>query len=781
MKRWWLWLLVLVAVCGLVGAVYVARLDRIITAKFEGRRWTLPAQVYAAPLELYAGLSMSAADLEHELQRMQYRKVDHPDQEGRYSRQGDHFEIMLRPARFAFESRPAQLLKVDCTGPLVTSLTDAKGAQVPIIRFEPQLIGSIFPSHGEDRIVVTPAQVPPMLPAALKAVEDRNFDTHHGVDPMGILRALFRDLRSGHLESSGAQGGSTLTQQLVKNYFLDSRRTAGRKLQEAIMAVLLESHFSKTDLMTAYINEINLGQDGTRAINGFGLASQFYFGKPLMELDMGQIATLVGLVRGPSYYDPRRHPERSLKHRNLVLSEMADQKVITDAEAQAAEAKPLGVLARGSGGYYPAYLDLVRRQLRADYREQDLTETGLSIYTNFDPRAQDIAERILEQQLARLDERRRTKGATLQGSVVMTAPQSGDVIAVLGGRNPAFDGFNRALDAKRPIGSLVKPFAYLAALESGRYTAASIIQDEPVSIKIPGSPVWEPQNYEHDINGPVPLVHALADSLNLATINLGMDIGLPTVIKSLRRFGVDADIPEVPSLLLGTMSMTPLDVAQLYTGIANGGFKASLRAVRAVVGADGKAIKAFNVDVTPVAQPDAVFALQNMMEQVLQRGTGAGVARLLPPGVVMAGKTGTSSDLRDSWFAGFSGNYLTVVWVGYDDDRVTGLTGAAGSLQVWARVMTALGPTSIIAPTPDTLHEVTIDFRNGYAAPGPCVTEPVTVVVPLSFNPPAAPPGCRITPPVHPPGARAHNAAAVHNAQPGLADRVRSLLQGIVH
>ena len=769
--KWLWWALAPVVICVLLAAVYLARLDRIITAQFEGRRWTLPAQVYAAPLELYAGLPLSAAMLEHELQRLQYRKVDRADQPGRYSRQGDHFEIQLRPARFAFESRPAQLLRVDCAGEAVTSLTDAKGAQVAIARFEPQLIGSIFPSHGEDRIVVTPDQVPPMLPAALKAVEDRNFDSHHGVDPLGILRALFRDLRSGHLESSGAQGGSTLTQQLVKNYFLDSRRTAGRKLQEAIMAVLLESHFSKTDLMTAYINEINLGQDGTRAINGFGLASQFYFGKPLVELDVGEIATLVGLVRGPSFYDPRRHPDRALKHRNLVLAQMADQKAIPAADAQAAEARPLGVLARGAGGYYPAYLDLVRRQLRTDYHEQDLTEAGLNIYTNFDPRAQELAERLLEQQLTKLDQRRRTKGATLQGSVVMTAPQSGDVIAVLGGRDPAFDGFNRALDAKRPIGSLVKPFAYLAALESGRYTAASIVQDVPVSIKLPGSPVWEPENYEHDVNGPVPLVHALADSLNLATINMGMDIGLPAVIKSLRRFGVDADIPELPSILLGTMALTPLDVAQMYTGIANGGFKASLRAVRAVVGPDGKALKAFNVDVTPVAEPDAVFALQTMMEQVIQRGTGRPALSMLPPGVVVAGKTGTSSDLRDSWFAGFSGNNLAVVWIGYDDDRVTGLTGATGALQVWGRLMAALDPTSITAPVPESLHEVSIDFRNGYAAPGPCVSEPITVAVPVSFSPPAAPPGCTTTAPARPAPVRAASPS------PGLLERAKGLLK----
>ncbi len=632
------------------------------------------------------------------------------------------------------------------------------------------LIGSIFPIHGEDRIVVTPEQVPPMLPAALKAVEDRNFDSHHGIDPAGMLRALWVDLRTDQW-GQGAQGGSTLTQQLVKNYFLDSRRTAGRKIQEAIMAILLESHFSKTDLMTAYINEIALGQDGNRAIHGFGLASQFYFGKPLMELDLPQIATLVAVARGTSFYDPRRHPDRALKRRNLVLSLMVDQKVIPVADAKAAQARPLGVMGRGAGGYYPAYLDLVRRTLRRDYREEDLTEAGLAVFTNLDPHTQELGEKILERELARLDRAHRSKGDPLQGSVVVTAPQSGDVTAVIGGREAGLDGFNRALDARRPIGSLVKPFVYLAAIETGRYNPASIIQDTPVDIKIPGSADWQPENFEHDVNGPIPMVKGLAKSLNLATINLGMDIGLDTVRHSLQRFGIEEEPPRIPSLLLGTFELTPLDVAQLYTGLANGGFKTNLRAVRAVLAADGKALKAFNLDVAPVAQPEAVFAVQMMMEQVIQRGTGVAAQSILPSGVVVAGKSGTSSDLRDSWFAGFSGNAVAVVWVGYDDDRVTGLTGSAGALGVWDRLLTGIGPTSLTTAMPDTLHAVSIDFSTGYASSGTCALEPVVVYVPVSFTPPAAPPGC----------ATAGVPAQVAKPEPTLLDRAGKWLQGITH
>jgi penicillin-binding protein 1B len=302
----------------------------------------------------------------------------------------------------------------------------------------------------------------------LKAVEDRNFDSHHGVDPAGIARAVWVNVRAGQIE----QGGSTLTQQLVKSYFLDSRRTAGRKLREAAMALALESHFSKADLMNAYINEIFLGQDGDRAIHGFGLASQFYFGKPLAELDLSEVALLVSIVRGPSYYDPRRHPDRARVRRDLVLKLMAERNMIKPADAQAAARKPLGVAAKAAGSYYPAYLDFVRRTLRRDYRNEDLTQEGLRIYTSLEPRAQDQAEHALERELERLDHAHKYPDAKLEGAVVVTSSQSGDVIAIVGSRNVGFDGFNRALDARRPFGSLVKPFIYLTALETGRYNAA---------------------------------------------------------------------------------------------------------------------------------------------------------------------------------------------------------------------------------------------------------------------------------------------------------------------
>jgi penicillin-binding protein 1B len=717
--------------------LYALYLDHLVVRQFEGRRWTLPAQVYAAPLELYAGLPLTSAALEHELQRLHYLRTDQPDRPGTYHLGGEQIEVSLRPARFADETRPAARLSIT-TGPKgIESLRDGAGSEVPVLRLEPLLIGSIFPIHGEDRIVVTPEEVPPLLPLALKAVEDRKFDTHHGVDPVAVLRAAWVNLRARQIE----QGGSTLTQQLVRSYFLSSRQTLSRKLREAVMAVALDAHFTKADLMNAYINEIFLGQDGDRAIHGFGLASQFYFGKPLTELELSEVSLLVAIVRGPSYYDPRRHPERALARRNLVLRQMAEQGVIKPDEATAATRRPLGVTRRPAGAYFPAYLDFVRRTLRRDYRDQDLTEAGLRIYTSLEPRAQDEAERALEHELARLDRQRKHPQGALEGAVVITSPSSGDVIAIVGGRNVGYDGFDRALDAHRSMGSLVKPFIYLTALESGRYNATTVVQDAPIDVKLTNGGHWTPDNFTHQVYGPVPVVRALAESLNLATVGVGLDLGLPKVAATLQRFGLDQPPAQVPAMLLGAVEVTPLEAAQLFNGLANGGFRNPLRAVRTVISADGKPLKSFPLQVTQVASPEVMYQLNRMLVLVMDHGTGRGARSVLAPDLVVAGKSGTSSDFRDSWFAGFSGSHLAVVWVGYDDNAPTGLTGSAGALPVWAHIMAGLGTSSWEAPMPEAIAEVRIEYPSGLRATPACAPDTVAVAVPADAIVPPRP-GC---------------------------------------
>ena len=720
-------------------AIWVAYLDHVVTTQFEGRRWSLPAQVYAQPLELYAGQNLPADALEHELRRLGYRKSDSPRQPGSYRRRGLRIDFISRPFRFVDEQRPAKVVSVMTGGVGITQMWDGEGEEVPVFRLDPLLIGSIFPIHGEDRIVVTPDEVPPVLPAALKVVEDRKFDTHWGVNPWAILRAMWVNLRAGQIE----QGGSTLTQQLVKSYFLDSRRTFGRKIEEAVMAVLLEVHFEKADLMNAYINEIHLGQEGDRAVHGFGLASQFYFGKPLDELELQEVATLVAIARGPSYYDPRRHPERVRARRNLVLDLLAEFKVIAPEQARSAKIKPLVLRAQNDvgGGYYPAYLDLVRRTLRRDYREEDLTEAGLKIFTTLDPRVQSQAEQALVDELTRLDKRSKRKNVQLEGVVVVTTPQNGEVLAVVGGRRVSFDGYNRALDAKRSIGSLVKPIVYLAAMETGRFNAASIVEDEPIEVKMDNGQVWKPQNYTQEAHGPVPLVRALAQSLNLASTRLGLDVGLTNVAKAFTQLGLDREPPQLPSVLLGALDISPIEVAQMYNSLANGGFRTPLRAVRAVVDEQGKPLKAFPLEITPVADPAAVYQVNRMMEAVMEFGSGRGARNRLPKEVTVAGKSGTSSDYRDSWFAGFSGMHLAVVWVGYDDNQPTGLTGSSGAGSVWGALMADMATRSWSEPLPEGLVEQVVDFETGEAAHAGCVSEPVTVAIPKGTQLPIHP-GC---------------------------------------
>jgi penicillin-binding protein 1B len=691
--------------------VLVAVLDRRVTREFEGRRWTLPARVYAQPLELYVGQGLSSARFAQELARLGYIPQTPVDRPGTFRRRGDTVEVFVREFRFSDERQAAQKLRLGFDGEMITGLADGKGADVPVYRLDPLLIGSIFPIHGEDRIIVSPAEVPALLPEALKAVEDRKFETHHGVNPLAILRALFVNVRAGQVE----QGGSTLTQQLVKSYFLDSRRTLRRKAEEAVMAVILESRFEKGDIMNAYINEIYLGQDGRRAVHGFGLGSQFYFGKPLSELNLPEVALMVAIVRGPSYYDPRRNAGRALERRNLVLKVLAEQGVVKPEEAQRASQAPLGITdtAGRSANYFPAFLDLVRRQLREDYQEQVLTETGLTVFSTLDPLLQEKAEQALSGELERQDKGSRKSAQGLEGAMVVTTPQTGEVVAVVGGRRAAFDGFNRALDMKRPIGSLAKPMVFLAALESGRFTPGSVVMDAPVEVKLENGDLWKPRNYDQKIHGSSTLLRALTQSYNLATVNLGLDVGLGPIAKTYVHLGLDEAPPKYPSILLGTAQLNPVEVAQMYNTLANGGFRSPLRAVRAVIDEDGKALKAPELEVSEAAPAEAVYALNRMLIEVFERGTARSARKTLPANLVVAGKTGTSNDYRDSWFAGFSGGHVIVAWMGHDDNAPTGLTGTTGALQAWARLMSSISTTSFEPLMPESVEDRWIEYYSG--------------------------------------------------------------------
>ena len=391
-------------VAAIAALIYVAWLDFVITRRFTDDSWQVPAQVYARPLDLRAGIPLPARALEQELERLGYRKGASA-RPGTYDRRGARFDLHLRRVRIAKRMREPVRVRIVASSLGIDAVQDAGGRNLPVVQLEPLLIGSLQPVRGEDRIIVPPDELPELLPAALKVIEDRNFDSHAGIDLKGILRAAWVNLRAGQVE----QGGSTLTQQLVKSYFVGEPRTFWRKGREAVMAMLLELRYSKKQLLTGYINEIYLGQDGDRAIHGFGLASRFYFGKPLDELDLAETALLVGIVRGPSYYNPRTQPERATLRRNLVLAKLAELAVVTEADAAAAAKQPLGVVPRVSRASHYAYLDLVRRELRRDYGEETLKAPGLQVYTHLDPRTQAAAERAVRDRVSRLDVKDKTR------------------------------------------------------------------------------------------------------------------------------------------------------------------------------------------------------------------------------------------------------------------------------------------------------------------------------------------------------------------------------------
>lgn len=716
---WFSRILALSFLFGLVAGVYGLYLDHKVRTKFEGKRWAVPARVYGRPLELYPGAAITPDQLVAELTRLGYRKVSHPGRDANWSRNQDRFLIRTRPFQFWDDKEPARFLDLRFGGNGIISLSQANGAELSLVRLEAPEVGSIYPAHNEDRVVVKREELPELLVGALIAVEDRSFYEHHGVAPKAIARAVWANLLAGGV----VQGGSTLTQQLVKNFYLTRERSLWRKLNEAVMAVLLDAHYGKDEILGAYANEIYLGQDGNRAIHGFGLASHFYFNRPLKELDLPRLAMLVALVKGPSYYDPRRHPERALKRRNLVLDMLAQQGVITRKQADQAMKSSLGVTSqRGKGeGSYPAFMDLVRRQLHRDYREEDLTSEGLRIFTTLDPWVQHNAEEALEQRLKLLEKGHGLPAGKLEGAVVVTGSQNGEVLALVGGRQTRFAGFNRALDAVRPIGSLIKPVVYLAALmQPSRFTLISRLDDTRFTVQGGDGKNWSPQNYDKQEHGQVALHEALAHSYNLSTVRLGLDIGLSTVASVLADVGVNRPVDAVPAMLLGSVSLSPLEVAQLYQTFAAGGFQTPLRAIREVQASDGEPLQRYPLTVDQAVPAGPVYLVNRNMQEVVRSGTGRGLAAFVDGGLNLAGKTGTTDGMRDSWFAGFSGDRVAVVWVGRDDNRPAGLTGSSGALRVWGDMMRRLNPLSLELIRPESVEVVWIDRNSGLRASEQC-------------------------------------------------------------
>lgn len=709
----WRFFLVFMMLLLAAGGIYTYWLNRRIVTEFEGKRWAIPARVFARPLELYPGARLDIQKFLVELKAAGYRQSASVEQPGTYTRQGDTFRLHTRAFRFWDGGEPSRILRLRFDSDRVAVVRNARdGKKLPLVRLDPARIANIYPARREDRILVRLDQVPKPLVEALIAIEDRRFLRHHGISLAGIARALIADIQAGRW----VQGGSTLTQQLVKNYFLSNERTLWRKLNEAVMAILLELHYSKREILQAYLNEVYLAQDGDRAVHGFGLASRYYFDKPLAQLSLDQQALLVGLVKGPSYYNPRMYTERARARRDQVLDAMREQGFASRREVQRAKRRELAVVPRSHGAEstFPAFLDLVKRHLRRDYRYTDLTSEGLLIFTTLAPSVQHTAEQALA-------DRARGWLPGTEGAVIVVSVEDGEVEAVVGGRDSRYAGFNRALDARRQIGSLIKPAIYLTALSRPQHFGlGSLLQDQPVTLKNANGQSWTPRNYDRERHGVVPLWSALAHSYNVPTVRLGLDVGLRAVADTIQRLG--GRIPETvyPSLLLGAVQFTPLEVTQMYETIASGGFRTPLRAVRAVMTPGYDVLSHYPLEVTRAFEPGPIYLLRYGLQEVVRQGTAHGLYRVLPEEVNVAGKTGTTDDTRDSWFAGFTGQRLGVVWVGRDDDGRTGLTGSTGAMQVWGEIMRELPLQAFEPVPPQSVQKRWIDERTGAIAASYC-------------------------------------------------------------
>ena len=668
---------ILVIAAFLVFSIYLIRLDSVVRDKFEGKRWDIPAKVFARPLEVYTNAPVSQADFTQELKLLGYKSSENYTKSGNFVSSGNELYVHTRGFDFGDSVEPEQVLKVTFANEQVAEVSATKPSSTGIARLEPMLIGGIYPQHNEDRVLIKLDKVPKPLIEALIATEDRNFYSHHGVSIRGTARAIVSNVTGGK-----RQGGSTLTQQLVKNFYLTPEKTIKRKVNEAFMALLVEFHYDKDEILEAYLNEVNLGQNGNYSINGYGLASQFYFGMPLRELNIAQQAYLVGLVQGPTLYNPWRNPEAAKKRRNIVLNNMLVMGYLTQEQYETETARPLNVIAKPTLGpsRFPDFLDIVRRQLRTEYQEGDLTNQGLRIFTTLDPIAQTKIQDAFKSTVSRLS-RGSSRLKELQGAVLVAHPENGELVAAIGSTQD-FTGFNRALDAKRQVGSLLKPVIYLSAIQSGRYNWASPIEDSSISIQANGK-AWTPKNYSGGEHGVVPMVQALSNSYNLSAVRLGQEFGLSTFSNHLKRFGVTSNIPTYPSIFLGAVDMSPMEMLSIYGNFATGGFKYPTKSIRTVVDQNGRLLPRYGLNVQQTIDPASTYVLNYGLQQVMTSGTGRSAYNTLPNSLQLAGKSGTTNDTRDSWFAGYSGNYVSVVWLGLDDNKQTGLTGSSGALPVW--------------------------------------------------------------------------------------------------
>jgi penicillin-binding protein 1B len=712
--------------CSAAGGVagrHLAQLDRIVRERFEGTLFRVPSRVLSAPLILYPGLDHTLIDLRGTLDRLGYREASGGSLPlGRYRWSERELRIHRRAFEHPNRAEPARLVALQLSGRSIDGIRDLQARrEIGALFLEPEAVGAYYGPDREQRELVRVAEIPRQMTDAVMAVEDQRFYSHIGIDFWRIGGALAANLRARRF----AQGGSTLTQQLMKNFFLTPDRRLKRKVEEAAMALITESRYPKAAILEAYLNEIYLGQRGSTGIHGIGEAARFYFGKPVRDLSLAESATIAGLIQSPNGLSPHRAPKAATARRDLVLRLMLQQGKISQEEFAEATAEPLRV-AKVTPDLRDArfFLDALRRELPIYYGEEKLAAEGLRIYSTLDLRLQRTAARVVREELARLEQSTRAlaprNGQRLEACLVALRPQTGEVLALVGGRDYAASQFDRCTQARRPAGSVFKAFLYAAALEpvSGApaITLASLLDDSALIVPVwRGN--WAPQNFDLQFHGIVPVRTAFEKSYNVASARLAQAIGIPRVREMARRLGIESPLPNVPSLALGAGDVTPLELARAYASFASGGIRPRVRTFEDVIDAKGETLERQPIEFERVLDSGTAFLMTSLMQGVVDRGTATGIRAAGVSGPV-AGKTGTSNEERDAWFAGFTPEMVVVLWVGFDEPRSLGQASARIAVPIWARFLREAtgGDVTGMFPVPGDVVELEVDPTTGALA-----------------------------------------------------------------
>ncbi|WP_218728592.1 bifunctional glycosyl transferase/transpeptidase [Enterobacter chuandaensis] len=730
-KRGWFWLLLkLFIVFVVLMAIYGVYLDQKIRSRIDGKVWQLPAAVYGRMVNLEPDMSISKNEMVKLLEATQYRQVSKMTRPGEFTVQAKSIEMIRRPFDFPDSKEGQVRARLTFDGDRLETIENMDNdRQFGFFRLDPRLITMLSSANGEQRLFVARNGFPDLLVDTLLATEDRHFYEHDGISLYSIGRAVLANLTAGRT----VQGASTLTQQLVKNLFLSSERSYWRKANEAYMAVLMDARYSKDRILELYMNEVYLGQSGDNEIRGFPLASLYYFGRPVEELSLDQQALLVGMVKGASIYNPWRNPKLALERRNLVLRLLQQQQVIDQELYDMLSARPLGVQPRGGViSPQPAFMQMVRQELQSKLGDKVKDLSGVKIFTTFDSVAQDAAEKAAVEGIPALKKQR--KLSDLETAMVVVDRNTGEVRAMVGGAEPQYAGYNRAMQARRSIGSLAKPATYLTALsQPNLYRLNTWIADAPISLRQPNGQVWSPQNDDKQFSGQVMLVDALTRSMNVPTVNLGMALGLPAIVDTWQKLGVAKDqLHPVPAMILGALNLTPIEVAQAFQTIASGGNRAPLSALRSVIAEDGSVLYQSFPQAERAVPAQAAYMTLWTMQQVVQRGTGRQLGAKYP-GLHLAGKTGTTNNNVDTWFAGIDGREVVITWVGRDNNQPTKLYGASGAMSIYQRYLANQSPVPLNLVAPEDIVDMSVDGSGNFVCGGGMRTLPVWTTNPDSL------------------------------------------------